>query len=242
MDTSYDALKQEHFPSNHEANITISCDKDSIKPVLNLLEEPDVYGAFGFHPHEAKEYNEKWHQHILECMRHPKVVAWGEIGLDYHYDFSPRDLQQRVFVQQLEAAVEQKKPVIIHTREAEEDTLRILKDVLPTDWNIHVHCFTSSLSLAMDLLESFSNLYLGFTGILTFKNAEDIRDVVRHTPITRLLLETDGPYLAPVPHRGKPCHPGWIPYIAQSMADLKQVSLENLYQQVRANTRQMYGI
>jgi TatD DNase family protein len=222
--------------------ITISCDPSSVPATLALMSNPGVYGAFGIHPHDAKAYSPGLEEILRKAMDNPKTVAWGEIGLDYHYNMSPPELQREVFVRQIRMGVECGKPLIIHTREAEADTLEILRSEAPRDWRIHVHCFTSSLDLAGKLLDAFPNLRLGFTGIVTFKNALDLQEVVKATPMDRFLLETDGPYLAPVPHRGKPAHPGHIPLIAQKIAELKGVTVEAVYAAARDNTREVYGI
>lgn len=239
---SFAALKAEHFPPEFEAALTVSCDPHSIEPTLALLEEPDVFAAFGIHPHDSRHYDEALEARLQEAIRHPRCVAWGEIGLDYHYDFSPRDEQRRVFVRQIEAGVAAGKPLVIHTREAEADTLELMRGHLPREHRVHVHCFTSSAAMAEELLEAFPELCLGFTGILTFKGADDLRDVARLTPLDRFLLETDGPYLAPVPHRGQAAHPGHIPIIAQALAEAKGVALAEIFAAARQNTRRLYGI
>ncbi len=238
---SYEALKSAHFPPEFEACITISCDPHSPDPVLALIEEPGVYGAFGIHPHDAKHYQGPLEEKLKQCVSHPKAVAWGEIGLDYHYTFSEPEVQKEVFIRQLKVAQKLSLPLVVHTREAEDDTLEILKSEVSADWKIHVHCFTDSPDFAGNLLDSFSNLYLGFTGVITFKNADRVQEVVRLTPIERMLLETDGPYLAPMPHRGTTAHPGYIPFIAAKIAELKAVPLEHVYSRIRQNTRSMYG-
>jgi TatD DNase family protein len=222
--------------------ITISCDPDSIDATLALMNEDGVYGAFGIHPHDAKAYEPALETRLRQAMSHPKTVAWGEIGLDYHYDMSPRETQRKVFARQIRMGVEHGKPLIIHTREAEADTLEVLLQEAPRDWKIHVHCFTSSPDMAEKLLAGFPNLCLGLTGIVTFKNAQELQAVAKATPLDRLLLETDGPYLAPIPHRGKPAHPGHIPLIAQKIAELKEVGVDSVYAAARENTRRIYGI
>src|SRR5690606_38958113 len=134
---------------------------------------------------------------------------------------SPRDRQREVFARQVEVAVAAAKPLVVHTREAEADTMLLMRERVPRDWPVHVHCFTSSTSLAESLLADFPNLYIGFTGIVTFKNAGDLRETVRRVPVERILVETDGPWLAPEPHRGKPAHPGHIPLVIAKLAELK---------------------
>ncbi len=235
-------LKSEHFPPEFEAALTVSCDPHSIEPTLALLEEPEVFAAFGIHPHDAQHYGPELEARLQAALQHPRCVAWGEIGLDYHYDFSPRDTQKRVFARQLEVGLATGKPLVIHTREAEADTLELMRAHLPREHRVHVHCFTSSTGMAEALLEDFPALCLGFTGILTFKGSDALRDVARLTPLDRFLLETDGPYLAPVPHRGKTAHPGHIPLIAQALAEVKRVAVEDIFAAARGNTRRVYGI
>ncbi len=238
----YPTFRSRFLPSNFGGCITISCDPRSIPATLDLMRHEGVYGAFGIHPHEAQAYTAELDASLLEAMADAKTVAWGEIGLDYHYDFSAREIQREVFARQIRKGVEMGKPLIIHTREAEEDTLSIMSAEVPKAWKVHVHCFTSSPEMAEKLLENFPNLCLGFTGIVTFKNALELQAVAKATPLDRILLETDGPYLAPIPHRGKPAHPGHIPLIAQKIAELKGMDVETVYQAARENTRKVYGI
>eukprot|EP01089_Gocevia_fonbrunei_P020449 TRINITY_DN7633_c0_g1_i2.p1 TRINITY_DN7633_c0_g1~~TRINITY_DN7633_c0_g1_i2.p1 ORF type:complete len:194 (+),score=29.73 TRINITY_DN7633_c0_g1_i2:41-583(+) len=175
-------------------------------------------------------------------MSNAKVVAWGEIGLDYHYDLSDRETQKKVFSQQISKAIELKKPLVIHTREAEEDTYTIMKELVPKDWNIHIHCFTSSKPFAEKLLSEWDNLFIGFTGVITFGTAQNVRDVCKIVPLDRFLLETDGPYMAPTPFRGKTCHSGHIPYIAKKIAEVKEIPIEKVFEEALKNTKRMYGI
>jgi TatD DNase family protein len=232
----------EELPGRFAGCITISCDPDSIRPALDLMREEGVYGAFGIHPHDAKSYSPELEAKLVAAMADAKTLAWGEIGLDDHYNQSPPEVQRDVFSRQIRMAVQSGKPLIIHTREAEADTLELLDREAPADWKIHVHCFTSSPGMAATLLERFPNLCLGFTGIVTFRNALELQEVVRLTPLERMLLETDGPYLAPVPHRGKPAHPGHIPLIALKIAELKSVGVDAVFAAARENTRRIYGI
>jgi TatD DNase family protein len=240
--SDYPSLEAQYFPNNFVGCITISCDPNSIEPAMTLMKNPKVWGSFGIHPHDAQHYTPELEAKLELAMWHPKTVAWGEIGLDYHYDFSPREVQRQAFKEQINKGVELGKPLIIHTREAEADTLEIMLAEIPKHWKIHVHCFTSSPAMAERLLEHFPNLCIGFTGIVTFKNAQELQEVARITPLDRILLETDGPYLAPIPHRGKPAHPGHIPLIAEKIAELKGLSLEAVYSRTRQNTKKLYGI
>ncbi len=235
-------LRQQHLPSEFGGCVTISCDPLAIKPTLALLEEENVYGAFGIHPHEAKTYSPEIEAEIERALKHPKCVAYGEIGLDYHYDFSPREEQCQVFASQIVLGVKSRKPLIIHTREAEEDTLKILGEYAPKNWPMHVHCFTSSADFAEQLLQAFPKLMIGFTGIVTFKNSDLVREAVRRVPLDRMLVETDAPYLAPTPFRGQIAHPGHIPLIVATLAALKERSLEETSQILYQNARAFYRI
>lgn len=238
---TFPELRTQFFPPEFEACLTISCDPDAIEPTLALLDNDGVYASFGIHPHDAIHYGPELETRIAAALRHPKCMAYGEIGLDYHYDFSPRERQRDVFVQQLRIGIAAGKPLVIHTREAEEDTIALLRAHVPRDWPVHVHCFTSSRALAETLLAGYSNLYIGFTGIVTFKNADDLRDTARIVPLDRMLVETDGPYLAPVPHRGRPAHPGHIPLILEKLAEVKGLPVEEVATATRENARRIYG-
>lgn len=235
-------LRARFFPSGFQACLTIACDPEAIAPTLALLDNEGVYGSFGIHPHDASKYTPEVEAAIAAALRHPKCRAYGEIGLDYHYDFSPRDLQRDAFAHQIRVGVEAGKPLVIHTREAEEDTLALMRDLVPADWPVHVHCFTSSQELAEALLADFPNLYIGFTGIVTFKNTEDLHETARRVPLDRMLVETDGPYLAPAPHRGKPAHPGHIPLILEKLAAVRGEAVETVAAATLGNARRLYGI
>jgi len=238
---SFADLRAGFLGPDFEACLTISCDPESVEPVLALLENDGVYGAFGIHPHDAKHYTPALEGRIAAALKHPKCVAYGEIGLDYHYDLSERALQRENFVHQLRIGIAAGKPLVIHTREAEDDTLEIMRDHVPRDWPIHVHCFTSSQRLAQALLADFPNLYIGFTGIVTFKNSDDLRETAGLVPRERMLVETDGPYLAPVPFRGKPAHPGHIPLILEKLAEIKELPVDELSAVLLENARKVYG-
>jgi TatD DNase family protein len=182
---------------------------------------PFLFATLGVHPHEAANATEETFARIRDLAQHPKVIAIGEIGLDYHYDFSPRDVQRRVFDRQLEIAAEFHKPVVIHTREAWDDTLAQMPS-LP--YGGIMHCFTGTVEQAKQAVER--GFHLGFGGVLTFPKAEELRTAARQTPDDRLLLETDCPYLAPVPHRGKRNEPAFVVETARRLAEVRGTSLE----------------
>jgi len=238
-------LKKHKMPHNYEGCISIFCDPaafSSLGQWEELLQNDNVYGAFGCHPHNARYYNEFMVERIVTCLSHPRAVAWGETGLDYHYNNSPPEQQRTVFADQIKLAVKYGKPLIVHSREAEKDTYDILKENLPQDWPVHIHCFDDSRHQAELLLKDFSKLYFGITGVITFPNSVELREIVSDViPLDRLLLETDAPYMTPKPYKGV-CHPGFIPVIAQEIATLKSISLEEVFTTVRQNTKVVYGI
>jgi TatD DNase family protein len=182
---------------------------------------PFCYATIGVHPHEAAKATEETFARMRDLVQHPKVLAIGEIGLDYHYNFSPRDVQHSVFVRQLELAAEFHKPVVIHTREAWEDTLAHMP-FLPHGGIMH--CFTGTVDQALQAVEL--GFHLGFGGVLTFPKAEELRAAARVTPDDRLLVETDCPYLAPVPYRGKRNEPAFVVEVARRLAEVRGVTLE----------------
>lgn len=216
--------------------ITIGVDPENLDKVKEISDAcPEVYFTQGIHPHDAKNATAAEFDKIINRSSLPKMVAVGEIGLDYHYNNSPPEKQREVFEKQLQIAVDQDLPVVIHTRDAEEDTKSILKNFSQKlKRKGVVHSFTSSKELAEFVLEE--EFYLGFNGIITFKKAENVQEVVKITPPERILFETDSPFLTPVPHRGKENAPYYLPFIAAKIAELKNVDLENLKKQVYENS------
>jgi len=220
--------------------VTIAVDKPSLDFVSSTVQEfPAVYGSVGFHPHDASKLTKSLLQKIRQLAEEQhKLIAIGEIGLDYHYMNSPAEIQQQAFRKQLKLAVELNLPVILHSREAETDTLNILQEFPVPPLGV-AHSFTSSIEMARTLVEM--GWYLGINGIITFKNAKDLREVVRWLPLDRLLLETDSPFLAPIPFRGKPNKPAHIPTIAGFIAELRKISLEELSEQTSANAQRLFN-
>lgn len=229
---------------NWDGCVTVCCEPESYDAVMHVLDTDTsgkIWGAFGVHPHEASKWDAEVEARFEKAMAHPKVIAWGECGLDFFYNHSHSDIQKSVFIRQIELAVKHKKPLVVHTREAEEETVEIMLKHLPKAHPVHIHCCTSSPKMVEPLLANFPNLYVGFTGCITFKNADAILETVATVPVERLLLETDGPYMAPIPFRGSVAHSGMIPFIAVKMAEVKKVSVEELMKQVRENTKNLYG-
>jgi TatD DNase family protein len=219
-----------------EKLVTIAVSPDNLATVMTLIERhPAVWGTQGIHPHEAEHFSAEVARRISENLQHPRVLAVGEIGLDYYYDHADRGRQREVFREQLQIAADNDLPVVIHSREADEDTQRILADFLPTlSRRGVIHSFTSGPALAEFCLEA--GFMLGFNGIVTFKSAENVRDIVAMTPVERILLETDSPYLTPVPYRGRPNSPRYLPFVAEKVAEIKGLDVESLLQQARRNS------
>ncbi|TDJ05359.1 MAG: TatD family deoxyribonuclease [Deltaproteobacteria bacterium] len=208
-----------------EKLITISVEPTNLDTALDLTNTfENVFCSQGVHPHDAKDWSDSVMDKVRKnALASKKVVAIGEIGLDFHYDNSPRELQMKAFEIQLGLAVELNLPVIIHTREAEEETAAILKNFAGKVRGV-AHSFTSSLKLAEYLIDS--GFYLGFNGIVSFNKAEDVRAALSMTPLERILLETDSPFLTPVPHRGKENAPIYLPFVAQKVLEVKGISPE----------------
>jgi TatD DNase family protein len=197
---------------------------------------PQFVATAGVHPHDAAKATPDTWQRLKSLLEHPKVVAVGEIGLDYHYDFSPRDVQRDVFTEQLRIAAAHRKPIVIHTREAWEDTMTLLEQ----HWSPHgipgiMHCFTGNIAQAERSLAL--GFYLSFGGVVTFPRATDLHDAARMVPLDRMLLETDAPYLAPVPQRGKRNEPAFLAHTARRLAELRSVPVDEI---VRATTENFH--
>lgn len=187
----------------------------------------NVWTVTGVHPHDAASYADVSAEDVLKNTKHDKVVAIGECGLDYFYDFAPRDVQIKVFRQMIKAAQESRLPLIVHTREADADTIELLSEAYRQKrFTGEIHCYSSSLRLALSALEI--GFYISASGMITFKNAETLRQNFQNVPLDRLLVETDSPYLAPVPMRGKVCEPAYVVLTAKVLADVKGISFEEI--------------
>eukprot|EP01106_Pelomyxa_sp_JSP_P009600 TRINITY_DN2603_c0_g1_i1.p1 TRINITY_DN2603_c0_g1~~TRINITY_DN2603_c0_g1_i1.p1 ORF type:complete len:295 (-),score=47.51 TRINITY_DN2603_c0_g1_i1:75-959(-) len=224
--------------------VNVCYDADDVPTCRAILaaNKPFIYATFGIHPHKASTYCDRVERQIVECMPLEGTVGWGECGLDFFKNFSPKEVQIPVFARQMRRAVESKKTLVVHTRSADEDTVRLMTEALPSDYPIHLHCYTGGPAFARDMLTRFSNLSIGFTGVITFGSAGQIRDSVRVVPIERLLLETDGPFMAPNPFRGQKAHPGHIPYIAAEVSKVKGIPQRDVMKISLANTKRLYSI
>lgn len=219
-----------------ERVVTISVAPDNLDTARSLAAaHPQVWCSQGVHPHDAEQYSDAVGRRIRAALSDPKVLAVGEIGLDYYYDHSDRAVQRRVFEQQLQIAADAGLPVIIHSRDADDDTRSILSNFIDTMPRKGViHSFTSGLALAEFCVDA--GFCLGFNGICTFNKADNVRQVIRATPAERILLETDAPFLTPVPYRGRENAPCYLPFIAEKIAALKHLSVEKLLQQTYRNS------
>ena len=219
--------------------LTIGTEPRDWREVIRLCEEypPELYGTLGMHPHTAKDFNEECEEFLKKHLNLKRIVAVGEIGLDYHYEHSERKVQKEVFEKQLSMAYDLKMPVEIHTREAEEDTAFFLKKFKGKARGL-LHCFTGSYDLARQALDYGFNI--SFSGILTFKNTAGLRETCKKIPLDRLHIETDSPFLSPEPYRGKENQPARVSVLAKLVAELHSVDLQTLSDQLKQNTWDLF--
>lgn len=220
--------------------INPSSDMETSRRVVELSNKYDnIFAAVGIHPHDAEGFKDEDLDELRELSKNEKVVAIGEIGLDYYYDNSPREIQKEVFIKQLELSHELNLPVIIHTRDAMGDTYDILKEFEGRVRGV-MHCYTGSIEMA----EKFMKLgfYISIAGPVTFKNAVNVREMAKQIPLERLLIETDSPYLAPVPNRGKRNDPTNVRYVADMLANLKEIQIDKIIEHSRENTVKLFSL
>lgn len=232
-------------------------DLEDSKRAIELAETySHIYACVGFHPHDAKKADDKSLQEIEELSRHAKVVAIGEIGLDFHYDFSPRDVQAQVFKAQIEIAQRRNLPIVIHTRESNEETIAIVEEALAAapGWRSQkatprsrypapkgvFHCFSGDVAMAWKVINM--GFYISMPGVVTFKKAELAVEVASKVSSEHFLLETDSPYLAPVPHRGKRNEPSNIPLIVEKFAALQHLTVEDIARATNCSAFQLFGV
>lgn len=221
--------------------INVASSLDTIKKTVHLMEQyPFLYGAIGVHPEECGELSEENFSIIEKNLQLEKTVAVGEIGLDYYWDTVEKDVQKKWFERQMELAREYKKPMVIHSRDAAKDTLDMMKGCHAEEIGGVIHCFSYGVELAREYLNM--GFYLGVGGVVTFKNAKKLKEVVEYAPIDRILLETDCPYLAPVPNRGKRNSSLNLVYVAEEIAKLKNMDYDEVVEITEKNAKRMYGI
>lgn len=221
--------------------VVVGFDRPTIERTMELVEKYDhIYGCIGWHPVDAVDCTEEDLQWIEQLCKHPKVVAYGEIGLDYHWDKSPKDIQQRLFRKQIRLAKKLRLPIVIHTRDAMEDTVTILKEEHAEEVGGIMHCFSGSVETARECMKM--NFYISLGGPVTFKNARRPKAVAKEVPLDRILIETDCPYLAPHPYRGKRNEPAYVKLVAEQIADIKGVSFKELAEATTKNAKLLFGI
>ncbi len=223
------------------AMLNISTRASEWDEVIAVAErEPDIWASVGVHPHEADLHPDVETATLVERAAHPRVVGIGESGLDFYYDRSDRDRQRASFRAHIAAARETGLPIIVHTRDAEEDTHLILAEEMGTGaFTGVIHCFTASADFARKALDL--GLYISMSGIVTFKNAKDLQEVAKEIPEDRLLIETDAPFLAPVPHRGRPCEPAFVADTARFLASIRGESVDRIAEKTSANFRRLFA-
>ena len=244
-DEAFDEDRDEVLTSLRERGVgtvvNVGASMEGSRRSVSLSEQYEfVYSAVGVHPDEVGELREEDMEWMREQLQKPKVVAVGEIGLDYYWDKEGHDLQKKWFLRQLKLAKELKKPVIIHSREAAADTMELLKANYHGEMPMVMHCYSYSPEMAREYRKR--GLYLGIGGVLTFKNAKKLKETVLESPMEYLLLETDCPYLAPVPNRGKRNDSGMLKYVVQELAALKGITPEEVIRITEENARSFYGI
>lgn len=215
---------------------------DDFRRAVAVAERYDnVYASVGVHPHDAKLYDDAAEAHLTDLAKSEKVIAWGEIGLDYYYDHSPRDVQRDVFRRQIRTAKELNLPIIIHSRDADDETVEILTEECSYEgFRGIMHCFGGTAAMAEDLMKI--GFMISFAGNVTFKKAENLRDAARVVPLDRLLIETDCPFLTPVPFRGKRNEPSFVVLTAQFLAELYSIDVESLAAATTANFLRIFGL
>ncbi|MBO5409415.1 MAG: TatD family hydrolase [Clostridia bacterium] len=241
-DTRFDGDREELLlglkNQNIEKIINVGYNLESSKMAVKLANTYDFcYAAVGFHPSDAKDFTENEARKLIELTKDPKVVCWGEIGLDYHYDNINKEQQKAVFLHQMEIAKELKIPVAIHTRDAMADTIEIVKKCQTPGV---FHCYSGSLEIAKELVKL--GYYISFSGTVTYKNAKNVKEVAKWIPSDKYLIETDCPYLSPEPLRGTRNDSSNLKYTAQHIAELRNVSVEQVVRETNGNTKRLFGI
>ncbi|MCX7745288.1 MAG: TatD family hydrolase [Clostridia bacterium] len=250
---SHAHFDDERFDSDRD-EIILNANKNGVSYILNAASDMEsakmsialskkfhfLYAAVGVHPHNVSNLGEGVLSELVELARNSKVVAIGEIGLDYYYDFSPKDVQQEWFGRQINLARELKLPVIIHNRDAHEDTMRLIKSEKAREVGGVLHCYSGSVEMAKEVLEH--NLYISVGGPVTFKNAKKTIEVVKYVPLDRLLIETDCPYLTPEPYRGKRNDSSFVRLVAEKIAEIKGISYDEAAFATLNNAKTLFKI
>ncbi|MGM0831083.1 MAG: TatD family hydrolase [Bacillota bacterium] len=224
-----------------EKMVVVGFDRPTINRAMELIEQYEfLYASIGWHPVDAIDLKDEDLAWIEELSNHPKVVAIGEMGLDYHWDKSPKDVQKEVFRKQIHLAKKVKLPIIIHNRDATQDIVDILREEGAEEVGGIMHCFSGSPEIAQECVDM--NFYISLGGPVTFKNAKKPKEVAKEIPLEKLLIETDCPYLAPHPNRGKRNEPAYVKLVAEQIAELKEVSLEEVENITTENAKKLFNI
>ncbi|HWQ29544.1 MAG TPA: TatD family hydrolase [Negativicutes bacterium] len=246
-------LDDERFDEDRDSVIA-QCRQDGVDLILNAGSNMEtsaraialagkydfIYAAVGVHPHDASQMDQETAGALAVLAENKKVRAIGEIGLDYHYDLSPRDVQQKRFIEQIDLARQLRLPIIVHDREAHGDVMDIFKKSRIKEVGGVLHSFSGSAEMAQECLRM--GLYLSISGPVTFSNAKKTVEAVREIPLDMLLIETDSPYLTPVPHRGKRNYPGYVRFVAEKVAEIKGITFEEVAQKTMENGKRLFGI
>jgi len=246
-------LDDDRFDKDRDETI-IQCQRDGVELILNAGSNIEtsvkaialakkyefIYAAVGVHPHDAAEMDEETAGVLAALAGNRKVRAIGEIGLDYHYDLSPRDVQKQRFVEQIDLARQLKLPIIVHDREAHGDVMDIFKKTRIKEVGGVLHSFSGSAEMALECIKL--GLYISISGPVTFENARKTVEAVKQVPLDMLLIETDSPYLTPVPYRGKRNYPGYVRLVAEKIAEIKGISFEEVARQTLENGKRLFGI
>ncbi len=236
-----DKIIERAVQSGVDYMIVPGTDLATSQQAIELAEKYDnIYASVGIHPHDSKDWNDSIIEKLEELAKNKKVVAIGEIGLDYYYDFSPREIQIKAFESQIQLALKLNLPIIVHNREANEDIMNIARKYKDSGLRAQYHCFAGSIADARELVEMHH--YISFPGIVTFKNAENVRKVLSRIAIENLLLETDSPFMTPVPHRGERNEPAYIKLIAEKIAEVHHLTSENVGKATSYNAHKLFGI
>ena len=241
FDVDRDALLRQMNTEGVEYIVDIGCSMESSRQIAEMVGQYDfLYGTVGIHPDDVEHAAEADMEELAVLAKRDKILAIGEIGLDYHYEEPARELQKQWLVRQLQVANEERLPVVIHSRDAAKDTLDLIRAEHDHDLGGVIHCF----SYGVDMAREYLNLgyYIGVGGVVTFKNGRKLKEVTEYTPLDRIVLETDSPYLAPTPFRGKRNCSLYLTYVAEEIARIKQIPVDEVYDTTCQNGKRLYGI